>query len=187
MMIGIGIRDLGIISSNTATFTLHIKNLVEKIRDKIWWVLRVFGRWSALSCWPFRSLLLEYCCQPGIHGRQKIYNLSKPLNIRSQKKSPKYSIKLLGKKMWRMPHVIIRHLTLMSNNCCYHLSSPSTRKHIITATLQQALPHAILFASNAIADALLQTIALLPGHSHLIFMAWRLLCICATENLHLDI
>ena len=31
--------------------------------------------------------------------------------------------------LWHMPHDIIRHITLMSNNCCYHLSSPSTRKH----------------------------------------------------------
>ena len=86
-----------------------------------------------------------------------------------------------------MPHGIIHHFTLMNNNCCYRISRPSTRKHMITATLQQVLPHAILCTSPAITNALLQTIALLPRHSHLIFMAWHFLCICATESLHLGI
>ena len=36
------VRDLGIMMSNTATFTLHIQNLVKKARDKMGWVLRVF-------------------------------------------------------------------------------------------------------------------------------------------------
>ena len=35
-------RDLGIMMSNTATFTLHTRNIVKKARDKIGWVLRVF-------------------------------------------------------------------------------------------------------------------------------------------------
>ena len=30
-------RDLGIMMSNTATFTLHIINIVKKVRDKIGW------------------------------------------------------------------------------------------------------------------------------------------------------
>ena len=36
------VRDLGIMMSNTATSTLHIRNIVKKARDKIGWVLRVF-------------------------------------------------------------------------------------------------------------------------------------------------
>ena len=36
------VRDLGIMMSNTATFTLHIINIVKKARDKMGWVLRVF-------------------------------------------------------------------------------------------------------------------------------------------------
>ena len=56
------VRDIGIMMSNTATFTLHIKNLVKKERDKMGWVLRVFQSSHAgtpeISCIP----LLEYCC-----------------------------------------------------------------------------------------------------------------------------
>ena len=36
------VRDLGIIMSNTATFTLHIRNIVKKARDKMVCVFRVF-------------------------------------------------------------------------------------------------------------------------------------------------
>ena len=36
------VRDLGIMMSNTATFTLHIRNIVKKDRDKMGYVLRVF-------------------------------------------------------------------------------------------------------------------------------------------------
>ena len=36
------VTDLGIMMSNTATFTLHIRNTVKKARDKMGWVLRVF-------------------------------------------------------------------------------------------------------------------------------------------------
>ena len=35
------VRDLGIMMSNTTTFTLHIWNIVKKARDKMGWVLRV--------------------------------------------------------------------------------------------------------------------------------------------------
>ena len=35
------VRDLGIMMSNTATFTLHIRNIVKKTRDKMGWVLSV--------------------------------------------------------------------------------------------------------------------------------------------------
>ena len=44
------VRDLGIMISNTATFTLHIRNIVKKVRDKMGWVSRVFQSRSALSC-----------------------------------------------------------------------------------------------------------------------------------------
>ena len=60
-------RDLGIMMSNTATFTLYIKNTVKKARDKMGWVLRVF---QALERSRMLTLLkslviplLEYCCQ----------------------------------------------------------------------------------------------------------------------------
>ena len=36
------VRDLGIMMSNTTTFTLHIKNIFKKARDKMGYVLRVF-------------------------------------------------------------------------------------------------------------------------------------------------
>ena len=45
------VRDLGIMMSNTATFTLHIRNIVKKTRVKMGWVLRVFKSWE-------RSLML---------------------------------------------------------------------------------------------------------------------------------
>ena len=36
------VRNLGIMMSNTTTFTLHIRNIVKKARDKMGWVLEVF-------------------------------------------------------------------------------------------------------------------------------------------------
>ena len=52
---------------NTATFTLHIRNIVEKARDKMGWVLRVFhSRKRSPMLTLLKSLvipLLEYCCQ----------------------------------------------------------------------------------------------------------------------------
>ena len=33
------VRDLGIMMNNTAIFTLHIRNIVKKARDKMGWVL----------------------------------------------------------------------------------------------------------------------------------------------------
>ena len=36
------VRDRGIMLSNTATFTLYIRNIVKRARDKMGWVLRVF-------------------------------------------------------------------------------------------------------------------------------------------------
>ena len=35
------VRDIGIMMSSTTTFTLHIRNIVKKARDKMGWVLRV--------------------------------------------------------------------------------------------------------------------------------------------------
>ena len=53
--------------SNTATFTLHIRNIVKKAKDKMGWVLRVFqSRKRSLMLTLLKSLvipLLEYCCQ----------------------------------------------------------------------------------------------------------------------------
>ena len=40
------VRDLGKMMSNTATFTLHIRNIVKMARDKMGWVLRVFQLWN---------------------------------------------------------------------------------------------------------------------------------------------
>ena len=61
------VRDLGIMMSNTATFTLHIRNIVKKARDKMGWVLRVLqSRKRSLMLTLLKSLvipLLEYCCQ----------------------------------------------------------------------------------------------------------------------------
>ena len=51
--------------SNTATFTLHIRNIVKKARDKMGWVLRVFqSQQCSLMLTLLKSLaipLLEYC------------------------------------------------------------------------------------------------------------------------------
>ena len=80
--------------SNTATFTLHIRNIVKKPRDKMGWVLRVFqSRERSLM------LTLEISCHSptstaassGIHGKQKTYKLSKQVNERLHTKSLKYS------------------------------------------------------------------------------------------------
>ena len=52
--------------SNTATFALHIRNIVKKARDKMGWVLRVLqSRESSLILTHLKALvipLLEYCC-----------------------------------------------------------------------------------------------------------------------------
>ena len=61
------VRDLGIMMSNTATFTLHIRNIVLKAIDNMGWVLRVFqSRERSLMLTLLKSLvipLLEYLCQ----------------------------------------------------------------------------------------------------------------------------
>ena len=53
--------------SNIANFTLHIRNIVKKARDKLGFVLRVFqSRKRSLMLTLEKSLvipLLEYCCQ----------------------------------------------------------------------------------------------------------------------------
>ena len=60
--------DLGIMMSNTVTFTLHIRNIDKKARDKMRWVLRAFQSRAkrSLMLTLLKSLvipLLEYCCQ----------------------------------------------------------------------------------------------------------------------------
>ena len=53
------VRDLGIKMSNTANFTLHIRNFVKMDRDKMGWVLRVFqSRKESLD----RADTLEISC-----------------------------------------------------------------------------------------------------------------------------
>ena len=59
------VRDLGIMMSNTATFTLHIRNIVKKARDKMELVLRVFQSRQRshadtleISCHPPTRVLL---------------------------------------------------------------------------------------------------------------------------------
>ena len=69
------VRDLGIMMSNTATFTLHIGNIVKKARDKMGWVLRMFqSQTLSLMQTLLKSLvihLLEYCCQLWNPGKAK--------------------------------------------------------------------------------------------------------------------
>ena len=69
------VRDLGIMMSNTATVTLHIRNIVEKSRDKMGWVLRVFqSRQRSLMLTLLKSLVIplqEYCCRSGTHMESK--------------------------------------------------------------------------------------------------------------------
>ena len=64
--------------SNTATFTLHIRNIVKKARAKMGWVLRVFqSRKRSLMLTLLKSLvipLLEYCCQLWNPGKAKDIN-----------------------------------------------------------------------------------------------------------------
>ena len=60
------VRDLGIMMSKTATFTLHTRNIVKKAKDKMGWVLRVFQSRDRSLMLTLKSLvipLLEYCCQ----------------------------------------------------------------------------------------------------------------------------
>ena len=53
------VRDLGIMMSNTATFTLHIRIIVKKARDKMGWMLRVFqSRQRSLKLTLLKSLVI---------------------------------------------------------------------------------------------------------------------------------
>ena len=84
------------INFSTATFTLHIRNIVKKARDKMGWVLRVFqSRQRSLMLTLFKSFiipLLEYCCQLWNPWKAKdIYKLLKLFNERLHTKSSKYS------------------------------------------------------------------------------------------------
>ena len=89
------IRDLGIMMSNTDTFTQHIRNIFKKVRNKM----------RCDESVPFAAALshddtLEVSCHSydkgaavssGIHVRKQAYKLSKLLNDRLQTKSLKYS------------------------------------------------------------------------------------------------
>ena len=61
------VRNLGIKMRNTATFTLHIRNIVQNARDKMGYVLREFQSQKRSLMLTLRKalviLLLEYCCQ----------------------------------------------------------------------------------------------------------------------------
>ena len=51
--------DLGIMMSNTAAFTRHIRNIVKKVRDKMGWVFRVFRpRERSLMLTLLKSLVI---------------------------------------------------------------------------------------------------------------------------------
>ena len=69
--------------SNTATFTLHIRNIVKTERDKMGLVLRVFqSRKRSLMLTLLKSLVipqLEYCCQLWNPWKAKDIQLSKRL------------------------------------------------------------------------------------------------------------
>ena len=71
------VRYPGIMMSNTPSFTLHIRNIINKARDKMGWVLRVFqSRKRSLMLTLSKSLvipLLEYCFQ--------LWNLRKAKDI----------------------------------------------------------------------------------------------------------
>ena len=54
------VRDLGTMISNTATFTLHIRNIVKKVRDKMGWVLFV----SVTGALSYANTLEIYCHSP---------------------------------------------------------------------------------------------------------------------------
>ena len=69
------IRDLGIILSNDATFSMHIAEMTESVKSKIGWVLRTFRtreRHPMLTLWKQLILCdLDYCSQlwnPGKTG-----------------------------------------------------------------------------------------------------------------------
>ena len=62
------VGDLGIMISNTVTFTLHIKNIVKRARDKMGWVLRVFQSWCSLMMTLLKSLVIP----PGGYHLERI-------------------------------------------------------------------------------------------------------------------
>ena len=91
------VRDLSTMMhmSNTATFTLHIKNIVKNARDKMGWVLRVFqSRKRSLMLALLKSLvipLLQYCCQLWNPWKAKDIQAIEVFNERLHTKSLKYS------------------------------------------------------------------------------------------------
>ena len=80
--------------SNTAIFTLHIRNMVKNVRDKMGWVLRVSVAEVISNVTLLLSLvipLLKYCCQLRNPWKAKTYKLSKLFNERLHTKSLKYN------------------------------------------------------------------------------------------------
>ena len=102
------VRDRGIMMNNTATFTLHIRYIVKKERDKKGWVLRVFqSRKRSLMLTLLKSPVIPLPalesmefqeCQHGIHGKQKTYMIAKLFNERLHRKSLMYSTYTTGKE-----------------------------------------------------------------------------------------
>ena len=97
------VRDLGIMMSNTATFTLHNKNIVKRARDKMGWVLRVFqSRKRSLMLTLLKSLVIplpEYCCQlwnPEFESKRHTSYRSYSTNVNIQNRCST-AFKLLGK------------------------------------------------------------------------------------------
>ena len=84
------VGDLGIMMT---TFSLHITNFVQKARDKMGFLFRVFqSRERSLMLTLLKSLvipLLEYCCQLYNPQKAKTHTLSEPYNERLHTKSRK--------------------------------------------------------------------------------------------------
>ena len=87
------VRDLGIMMSNTATFTLHIRNRVKKAREKmgrVLWVLQ--SRERSLILIHLKSLVIRVLLSAQAPmEKKKAYKLSKLFTEHLRTKSLKYS------------------------------------------------------------------------------------------------
>ena len=74
--------DLGIMMSNTATFTLHIRNIVKKVRDKMGWVLRVFqSRKRSLMRTLLKSLVITLLALESMESKRHTSYRSYSTNV----------------------------------------------------------------------------------------------------------
>ena len=89
------VRDLGKMMSNTATFTLNIKNIVKNAREKMGRVLKMFQSWQlSLMQTLLKYLvipLIEYCCQLRNPRKGKEIQAIKDIQQTLHTKSLKYS------------------------------------------------------------------------------------------------